>query len=209
MHKDANGTPLEEIHVEAATGQVRIVRHQGRRMKTGPGELAEAEAKRIASEYLAAHWPFAAEATFYAALQHPPKDPDRTSRYPPTQWWFRWYVERKGIRVGEAWVVINLTTGEVVEFLQHHWPAEGLPPPEISREKAIEETMSRLSDQQRDQARLKEAFLGTWWYKGKVRLQWVVWVDAPVGGPGSPPQIQGMQLDAHTGEPYNVVIGTK
>ena len=67
--------------------------------------------------------------------------------------------------------------------------------------------LERLDERQRASAKVQEAYLATCWYKGRVRLSWVIYAQAPARVPpgyrGKPPvRTQGLQLDAHTGEVY-------
>jgi len=196
------------IEVNTQTGEVTNVEYDRRRYTKGTRQIGEAEAKENATAYLKQHWRHFARARFYWATK--PFRPDATAgvpNLPAPEQWFRWVVEDANVRVGEASVRVNLTTGEVTAFTQYYYPAEGLLPARVTKQQAINATLSKLTDEQRTKAVVQEAYLAPRWYKGQVRLQWVVYLKAPASMPPGyrmtpPMRTYGLQLDAHTGEVY-------
>ncbi|MFQ6132077.1 MAG: hypothetical protein ACE5R4_08580 [Armatimonadota bacterium] len=194
------------IVVEARWGRVTGVTYQRRRYEIGTRELTEADAKRIAAAYLKAHWPYWPDGRFYSATK--PSRPGAAARpVPAATQSFHWVVEQDQIRLGQGSVHVNLTTGKAISYSQHYCSAEGLSPARVTKQQAINAALSKLDKQQRAKAKVEEAYLATGWYKGRVRLVWVVWVKAPARMPpsfrGTPPiRTHGLQLDAHTGQVY-------
>jgi len=194
------------VVVDAWNGEVMAVEYQARRYEIGAEEISEEAARAAAQRFLKAQWRHVDRARFESA-----SEPWRPGRFanPQTapQQSFTWVVERQAIRVGKATLNVNLTTGEVLTYGQQYYPAEGLSPARVTKQQAINATLSKLADEQRTKAIVQEAFLATTWHKGEVRLAWVVYLKAPARMPPGyrmtpPMRTYGLQLDAHTGEVY-------
>lgn len=197
------------IAVEAESGEVSSAWYEARRYEIGARALTEADAKAVAADYLEAHWAKWGDARFLSATK--PWQPSRAPgpRLAPKQD-FHWVVEEGQIRTGRGSVQVNLTTGKVLSYTQHYHSPQGLAPPRVSRQQAINALLNRLDKSQRVKASVQEAYLATRWYKGGIRLTWVVRADAPArmrpryrGVPIVRSQI--LYLDAHTGKVYTRV----
>jgi len=195
------------IRVNAVNGQVMDVDYLSAKWQMGPGQLGEEEARRSAEAYLKARWPQWERARFLKGRQA--QRPSATEARAPQQS-FEWVVEENGIRVGSAFVSVNLTTGDIIGYAQGFYSAAGLPPAKLTKEQALDRARAAvpgLRAPAQEAARLTDAFLMTQWRSGKVVLVWRLEVSTPGGtggGQGGNRQ-EGKHLillDAHTGEVY-------
>jgi len=199
-----------QIGVNAWDGQVEDADYPPREWETGSRRLTEDEAKAAAEAYLKAHWPQWGLARFLKARRQ--LDFPSTVKRAPEQS-FEWVVEQRGIRVGWAFVTVNVTTGGVTRYAQWYYPADGLPPPRLSKDDAVKEAgkaLAQLPDEQRGKTRLTECSLLTSWRSGKTVLVWKVTYFVPARTSRGYDEHMGreftMMLDAHTGEVYHRLL---
>jgi len=192
-----------QVAVDASSGQVVSVTYFLRWRELGTKGLDEAEARALANDYMRTHWADAPESRFLRADAAYRPAAHGTAQDPSSQQFF-WVVEEGGIRTGQAGVSVNLTTGRVFQYGQHYYAAKGLPPARISKQEATKKALEVLRDEQRRaKARVTDTYLATTWYKGQVRLEWVVYLQAPYSAAsGSHMEPYWVHLDAHTGQVY-------
>jgi len=194
------------VIVDAWEGVVTAAEYPPRRYDLGTRELTEAEAKAAAQAFLTIHWAHWAEARFGSAspvrrfgqVFKPQRAPEQS---------FGWLVREGDIHLGGATVTVNLSTGQPVSYAQSYYPAHGLAPPQVTKQQAISEAVGRLDAGMREKAQVRDAYLGTRWYRGEIRLAWVVSFSAPAGPQGPPGQEPHVHdytvvLDAYNGEVY-------
>jgi len=192
------------VGVDGLMGTVTSAIYEGRRYEIGRQELGQAEGKAAAEIYLQKHWQYWAKARFLSATEAVrPSGVFQPATAPQQS--FAWVVEENGIRTGHADVTMNLSTGEVIDYGQYYYSAQGLPPARLTKERPIREAFARVDKQARESTKLQDAFLATRWHKGEIGLVWVVWLETPSQGwtpPGVRPRMHtsGVMLDAYTGK---------
>lgn len=196
------------MRVNAFDGQVISVQYNARQGELGDLELAEAEARASAEVYLKARWPHWPRARFLAARK-PQRYANTVGRAPDQS--FTWVVEDHDVRVGWAFVTVNITTGQVTFFSQWYYSADALPPRRVTKEQALAQgnsQLAKLPPEQRRRTRMTECYLMTRWRSGKTVLVWNLSFLVPARRAGggyheAMGREHTLMLDAHTGEVYH------